>query len=228
MKRLPLIITAACAVLSPSCVRWNIGENILTAAETRVAVDYTCPVDGKLYRVEGRGDKPRYYARLAEKRFLVMPEIVRLDMYDFKGYEVCGAEPTGREVVAEVVLEKYSSLPPEHRDITGLRREVAALPATAAALPYKPKNRPKLSPHTTAVRDAETAPGPTRRAVASALSHSVDPLLTFVSTTAFWCCSIPLELVSAPFCWLFALNAEADADETKESTAEPPLHHARH
>ncbi len=207
MKYSFLLLSAAC-VLFPSCVRWNIGENILTARETRVALDYTQPVDGKIYRVARQGREPRYFARLPEVRYRVMPDIVRLDMYDFKGYAVCGKEATGREALAEVKLDWSSSQQPEKRAIGETLREVEAIPASAVALPYAPEAPKPLSPYTAAAREAETAPGWPRRTLASTLSYTIDPALTVVSTTAFTCGEMALALAASPFlCVYYMLNA---------------------
>ncbi len=217
MNRSFSLIVLAVMLFLPSCVQWNIGENILTARETHVALDYTHPVDGKLYRVDRKGSEPRYYARLPEVRYRVMPALVKLDMYDFKGYEVIGAEPTGREAFAEVKMDEYSSREAGKRAIGGLRREVAAIPPAALAQPYAPERAEPLSPKTPAQRDAQTAPGPTRRAVATALSYTIDPALTIVSTTAF----TAAELAAIPFLLVYSVYAAEPVSETSTHHSPP-------
>ncbi len=217
MNTIRFILTALLvATLFPSCVQWNIGENILTAAETHVALDYRHPVDNRVYRVGPAGDRARYYARLPEVRYHVMPELLRLDMYDFKGYEVCGSEPTGRVALAEVMVYKddVKGTPEEPFRLTGQRRERATLPAGAVAFACADDddNRKPFIEHR---REPESAPGPLRRAVASTLSYSIDPLLTFVSTTAFWAVSLPCELLTIPFAPLLHQGADESAEAAK-------------
>ncbi len=195
MKHIPLILAAT--LLLPAC-EWKIGGNILTAAETYVALDYDRPLENTLYRVGAPGGKARYYARLQEVRYHEMPDIV--DWVNFGGgysseYSRCGTEPTGRVAVAELEVDfsgyrevgssegpsvsvPYRSKEPVR--IEGVRREVAALPDGAVAVPFTPCAAEDSM--LDGEREPDSEPGPLRRAAAATCSYTLDPLLTYTST----------------------------------------------
>ncbi len=198
MKPLQALLFTTVALLLTAC-QWNIGGNILTAAETYVALDYHRPLDGKVYRVGAPGGKARYYARLREVRYHLMPGIVHgIEVAHgyFRDFSRCGSEPTGRVAVAELEVDfigyrevgdpegpsvsvAYRSKEPVR--IEGVRHEVEALPAGAVAVPYTPCADEDAM--LDGEREPESTPGPLRRAAAATCSYTLDPLLS-VTTTA--------------------------------------------
>ncbi len=208
MRKLFIISACATTLLFPSCVQWNLGKNVLTASVTYVGFDYRHPVDKKLYLVTEKDGTRRYYAHLPEVRYHKMPALVAMGLYDTEQYDASVVEPTGRTALAELKVDVFASqaLPPRGRGVRrapglhGITRFVRKLPAGAEPLPPADyEYNAQQIVHSGTVEPC-TEPGGTRRAVAATLSYSVDPLLTIASTTLYWVCEIPLELLSAPFC----------------------------
>ncbi len=201
-NRVPLVSGSLLTMLAllPSCVQWNLGENVLTASETYIAIDYRHPVGKQVYYQSEPNGKRRYFARLPEVRYHRMPELVALEYGHPKKYDASVVEATGHSVLAELDVTTRNDSPAPGA-LLGIKRIIPALPAGLLALPpanydYNPRamvNSGRLEPG--------KAPGSARKIAANALSYSIDPLLTFVSTTAFCCAALPLEILSFPFIW---------------------------
>ncbi len=211
MKRprlLPLALFAT--ALLPSCVQWNLGENIRTASTTYLDLDYRHPVDGKVYRLTERDGRHRHFARLPEVRYHKMPALISLDLYGDKDYDASVVEATGRSALMELEVSVFSREGTEVKApcLHGYLHEVKALPAGAVELPWRDYCYNARQMMGAGQAEAGSGPGPTRRALAATLSHSLDPLLTVVSTTAYWGVMIPVELISAPFFCIVAQSAD--------------------
>ncbi len=206
-NRVPLLALATLLLL-PSCVQWRLGENVLTASETYVGIDYRHPEGGQLYCLTEKDGTRRYFARLPEVRFHRMPPLVSSEMPGMVEYDASVVEPTGRHVLAE--LDTISSRQPV---LCGCKRLVTTLPADAQPLPPADYEYNAREMVTGLKPEPGSAPGGTRRAVAAALSYSLDPLLTFTCTTVTWCVALPLELISLPF---YALLHQAEPQESHE------------
>ncbi len=228
-------LAALCPLLLPSCVRWSLGENVLTTAECFVGWDYRHPVDGQIYCSTQKDGTRRYYAQLEEVRYHVMPHIVMWDYFGDPKYEPCGETPTGQRSWAELLVNAAARnpLPPrgdgstQHPTLRGCTL-IPALPADARPLP--PEHYSNTAPARKrweaqldfSRHEPETAPGDLRCAVATGLSYSVDPLLSFTSTTAFTVGELAAAVVAGPFIYLYALATEGTEPEME--TASPVPH----
>ncbi len=209
------------ALLLPSCVRWHIGAAIRDAADYRVGVDVTQPLDGKVYELPDEArKKPRsYYTCAPEVRYrLERLPLVEFDEVPFEPPHARAAKnlrPTGRTLLVRYEYEREPLRGLEHKLYGALpamrpcyREEVQELPKEARlsrrstrALPRhlfaeSALKQPRHTVNSLGTREHERCWPAT--IAAAPFDYAIDPVLSGVSTAAFWTGAA----VASPFIYL--------------------------
>ncbi len=187
-----------------SCVRWSIGEKLLTADEKRVGWDYRHPVDNQLYCLTHPDGSRQYYARLREVRYQKETRLVVWYEGALSRYRISKEAPTGRMTLAELALSApHASNKPEAGEpqplcLVRCLKEVPSLPAGAVPLPPGQYAVLPQGMMEDGRLEADSAPGAFRRAMASTISYTLDPALTIVSSAAATAVYVPWIAVLLP------------------------------
>ncbi len=221
MNYLMCFFVAAIALLLPSCVRWHIGAAIRDAADRRVGVDVTQPLDGKTYELpkEDRKEPRSYYTRAPEVRYRLKPlPLVEFDdapsepPHAREAVDLC---PTGRALLIRYEYEGEPLRGLEQKFYGALplirpcyREEVQKLPKEARLS----RRSKRALPRHLFVESALTQPWHTVASLgtreyercwpatfaAAPFDYAIDPVLSGVSTAVFWTGAV----AAAPFIYL--------------------------
>ncbi len=105
-----LILSIAALFLLASC-QWNIGEHMCSASAVYVGADTRCPVDGKVYRIEG--DR-RAYIYAPKVTYQMRPDLFELRIMGETPRKPVNIKRTGRIIpvrVGGMKVERLEQMP---------------------------------------------------------------------------------------------------------------------